>query len=209
MSSRETGANEVLKRRRLTSEPEPEEVLVPETVPYVPDTAMPEDPIPDTLEMDEQSQNLLELSEVDTDEEEVKHESESDFESPNLLARNPRRGKKETLRREGSVKPRGKEEEVSPMKKQKSVTKSANRWGMKLNPITASQKERLRNQEQVRELDIKNAHFYFDSFRPKLPATSRTLLAQQTMMALRRTSSEAATLIPTWSEHSFSQGRAS
>ena len=76
MSSREREANEVVKRRRLTSEPEPEEVLVPETVPYVPDTAMPEDPIPDTLEMDEQSQNLLELSDVDTAEEEVQHEQQ-------------------------------------------------------------------------------------------------------------------------------------
>ena len=124
MSSREREANEVVKRRRLTSELEPEEVLVPETLPYFPDTAAPEDPIPDTLEMDEQSQNLLELSDVDTAEEEVQHESNSDFESPNLLARNPRRGKKETLRREGSVKPRGKKD-VSPLKKQKSVTKSS------------------------------------------------------------------------------------
>ena len=199
MSSREREANEVVKRRRLTSELEPEEVLVPETLPYFPDTAAPEDPIPDTLEMDEQSQNLLELSEVDTDEEEVKHESDSDFESPNLLARKPRRGNKETLRREGSVKLREKEEEVkegrpyakdkeediesienpnssveiletekekkietfvSPMKKQKSVTKSTNRWGMEVNPITDSQKKRLRNQKQVREFYPKNAHFF-------------------------------------------------
>ena len=118
------------------------------------------------------------------------HESDSDFESPNLLARKPRRGNKETLRREGSVKLREKEEEVkegrlyaedkeediesienpnssvelletekekkietfvSPMKKQKSVTKSTNRWGMEVNPITDSQKKRLRNQKQVRE----------------------------------------------------------
>ena len=122
----------------------------------------------------------------------VQHESDSDFESPNLLARKPRRVNKETMRKEGGAKLRKKEEEtkegrsnaedevgepienpnssvelieaekekkievfVSPMKRQKSVTKSTNRWGMEVDPITNSQKKRLRNQKQVCELHKK------------------------------------------------------
>ena len=117
----------------------------------------------------------------------VQHESDSDFESPNLLAtRKPRRVNKETLKRDGGAKLRRKEEEIkegkspaeeevgefienpnssvelieaekeknievfaSPIKRQKSVTKSTNRWGMEVDPITNSQKKRLRNQKQV------------------------------------------------------------
>ena len=122
----------------------------------------------------------------------VQHESDSDFESPNLLAtRKPRRVNKETLKRDGGAKLRKKEEEikegkspaqdevcefienpnssvelieaekeknievfVSPIKRQKSVTKSTNRWGMEVDPITNSQKKRLRNQKQVCQLNI-------------------------------------------------------
>ena len=109
----------------------------------------------------------------------AQHESDSDFESPNLLARKPRRVNKEAMRKEGGAKLRKKEEEtkdevgesienpnssvelieaekekkievfVSPVKRQKSVTKSTNRWGMEVDPTTNSQKKRLRNQKQV------------------------------------------------------------
>ena len=112
----------------------------------------------------------------------VQHESDSDFESPNLLARNPRRVNKETMR---GAKLRKKKEEtkdevvesienpnssvelieaekekkievfVSPVKRQKSVTKSTNRWGMEVDPITTSQKKRLKNQKQVGRLDFR------------------------------------------------------
>jgi len=110
----------------------------------------------------------------------VQHESDSDFESPNLLARRPRRVNKETMRKDGGAKLRKKEEEakdevgesienpnssvelieaekekkiedfVSPVKRQKSVTKSTNRWGMEVETTTNSQKKRLRNQKQAK-----------------------------------------------------------
>ena len=38
---------------------------------------------------------------------------------------------------------------ATPMKKQKSITKSTNRWGIEVDATTDSQKKRLKNQKQV------------------------------------------------------------
>ena len=118
----------------------------------------------------------------------IHHESDSDFESPNLLARRPKRANREMAKKEGGSRLKLKQEEikvakspvkdeveaidqienpnssveivesekekkievfVTPIKKQKSITKSTNRWGIEVDATTDSQKKRLKNQKQV------------------------------------------------------------
>ena len=124
----------------------------------------------------------------------IHHESDSDFESPNLLARRPKRVNREMAKKEDGSRLKLKQEEikgakspvkdemgaidqienpnssveiveaekekkieafVTPMKKQKSITKSTNRWGIEVDATTDSQKKRLKNQKQVGRLDFR------------------------------------------------------
>ena len=121
----------------------------------------------------------------------IQHESDSDFESPNLLARRPKRANREMAKKEGGSRLKLKQGEINgakspvedevgatdqienpnssveiveaekekkieafltPIKKQKSITKSTNRWGIEVDATTDSQKKRLKNQKQVGRL---------------------------------------------------------